>query len=67
MKILTKEELEKLSTQRLLQILKITRRQTHSYYENDEKEVQNYFDLIKSILDTREHLSRKRNGRNINV
>jgi hypothetical protein len=68
MKLLTKSELEKLTTPRLLAYLKSLRK-VHDYQDHDSifgfrkltkesKQWQETYNLVKSILTTREHIER---------
>ena len=61
----TKQELEQLSTKRLLDIYRLERQHTYGYYcdwydedfeEDIDEKQEKYCDLLKSILDTREHV-----------
>ena len=56
---LTKEQLNKLATKRLLSLYKSARNQYHKCYYSDIPKFEKYLDEIKSILNKREHIDKK--------
>lgn len=61
---LTDEQLQKLSTQRLLNLLAIARTFNSGFEweetDDDKEERLNYFERIKRVLDTRPHHNREK-------
>lgn len=55
----TLEELEKLSTQHLLSILNALRKNIGYGNDYDNKQMSDYFDRVKIVLATREHVLNK--------
>ena len=61
----TKEELESFKTRQLLRILRSTHSLDWNWGQESQTVVENYRNLIKQILSTREHIPNKIESKNI--